>query len=101
MSGFQPVDSRAKRRRRIMRRIDVLLRSGGGRYTRDKIRAAWWGLSTAKDAERFLEQLRERFRTFGLELHPEKTRLVEFGRKAIERRRARGLGKPETFTYLA
>ena len=58
------------------------------------------GFEHRTDAERFLEQLRERFRKFGLELHPEKTRLVEFGRKAIERRRARGLGKPETFTYL-
>ncbi|MGQ0641337.1 MAG: group II intron reverse transcriptase/maturase [Gemmatimonadaceae bacterium] len=58
------------------------------------------GFEYRTDAEQFLEQLRERFRKFGLELHPEKTRLIEFGRKAVERRRARGLGKPETFTYL-
>jgi len=58
------------------------------------------GFEHRADAERFLEHLRERFRKFALELHPEKTRLVEFGRKAVERRRARGLGKPETFTYL-
>ena len=41
-----------------------------------------------------------RFAKFGLELHPDKTRLIEFGRYAAERRQARGLGKPETFTFL-
>src|SRR5664280_544462 len=51
-------------------------------------------------AQRFYADLRERFAKFGLELHPEKTRLIEFGRHAAERRRARGLGKPETFDYL-
>ena len=39
-------------------------------------------------------------RRFGLELHPDKTRLIEFGRYAAERRQARGLGKPETFDFL-
>src|SRR5271170_2544502 len=39
------------------------------------------------------------FRKFGLELHPEKTRLIEFGRYASERRAKRGQGKPETFTF--
>ncbi len=58
------------------------------------------GFEHQADAEQFLTDLRERFRTFGLELHPEKTRLIEFGRLAAERRRARGLGKPETFNYL-
>jgi hypothetical protein len=38
--------------------------------------------------------------TFGLELHPDKTRLIEFGRYAAERRRKRGAGKPETFDFL-
>jgi hypothetical protein len=52
------------------------------------------------DADRFLTALRDRFAKFGLELHPDKTRLIEFGRYAAERRRARGLGKPETFTFL-
>src|SRR5438128_11612567 len=37
---------------------------------------------------------------FGLELHPDKTRLIEFGRHAARRRRARGLGRPETFDFL-
>jgi hypothetical protein len=54
----------------------------------------------AEDAERFLEQLRERLRKFGLELHAEKTRLIEFGRYAAERREKRREGKPETFHFL-
>ncbi|MFP2924314.1 group II intron reverse transcriptase/maturase [Pyxidicoccus sp. 3LG] len=58
------------------------------------------GFQHRTDAEQFLERLRERFRKFSLELHPEKTRLIEFGRMAAERRKARGLGKPETFNYL-
>jgi len=52
------------------------------------------------DAKQFLSDLRERFAKFNLELHPEKTRLIEFGRYAIERRAKRGLGKPETFDFL-
>jgi group II intron reverse transcriptase/maturase len=58
------------------------------------------GFQYREDAERFLEQLRERVRKFGLELHPDKTRLIEFGRYATERRRKRGEGKPETFNFL-
>ena len=57
------------------------------------------GFEHRKVAERFLEQLRERLRGFGLELHPEKTRLIEFGRFAIERRRRNGEGKPETCQF--
>src|SRR6266852_1079423 len=53
------------------------------------------GFQHRNEAERFLEQLRERLGKFGLELHPEKTRLIEFGRYAAERRRERGQGKPE------
>jgi group II intron reverse transcriptase/maturase len=52
------------------------------------------------EAERFLAELRERFARFGLALHPNKTRLIQFGRYAAERRRRRGLGKPETFSFL-
>jgi hypothetical protein len=58
------------------------------------------GFQCQADAERFLEQLRERVRSFGLELHPDKTRLIEFGRYAAERRNKRGEGKPETFSFL-
>jgi RNA-directed DNA polymerase len=58
------------------------------------------GFQHRDQAERFLEQLRERLRKFGLELHPDKTRLLEFGRYAAERRKERGEGKPETFNFL-
>ncbi|MGI9098257.1 MAG: hypothetical protein ACR2H2_07150, partial [Solirubrobacteraceae bacterium] len=51
-------------------------------------------------AERFLADLRERFAKFALELHPEKTRLIEFGRFAARDRERRGLRKPETFEFL-
>jgi hypothetical protein len=57
------------------------------------------GFQYRKDAERFLEQLRERVGKFGLELHPEKTRLIEFGRFAATDRKKRGEGKPETFDF--
>jgi RNA-directed DNA polymerase len=58
------------------------------------------GFEHRHDADRFLSELCERFAKFGLELHPDKTRLIEFGRFAAERRRQRGLGKPETFEFL-
>src|SRR5713101_4285756 len=58
------------------------------------------GFQHRPDAERCLQELRGRFAKFGLELHPDKTRLIEFGRFAAERRAKRGLGKPETFTFL-
>jgi RNA-directed DNA polymerase len=58
------------------------------------------GFEHQGDAKQFLHDLRQRFAKFGLELHPDKTRLIEFGRHAAERRAARGLGKPETFDFL-
>ena len=58
------------------------------------------GFQHRADAERFLRELRGRLGKFGLELHPDKTRLIEFGRFAAERRAKRGLGKPETFDFL-
>lgn len=58
------------------------------------------GFQYREDAEQFLEQLRERLWKFGLELHPDKTRLIEFGRYAADRRKQRGEGKPETFDFL-
>lgn len=58
------------------------------------------GFQHQADAQRFQEALRERLRKFGLELHPDKTRLIEFGRFAAERRQRRGEGKPETFDFL-
>jgi group II intron reverse transcriptase/maturase len=58
------------------------------------------GFEHRVEAERFLAELRERFAKFGLELHPDKTRLIEFGRFAAPDRRQRGGGKPETFNFL-
>jgi RNA-directed DNA polymerase len=58
------------------------------------------GFESRTDAERFLEQFRERLAKFGLELHADKTRLIEFGRNAARNRKQRGEGKPETFTFL-
>lgn len=58
------------------------------------------GFQHRDEAERFLAELRERFAKFGLELHPDKTRLIEFGRFADSNRRGRGGGKPETFDFL-
>ena len=58
------------------------------------------GFQSRKDAERCLEELKERFAKFGLEIHPEKTRLIEFGRFANSNREARGQGPAETFDFL-
>jgi group II intron reverse transcriptase/maturase len=58
------------------------------------------GFEHRAEAERFLEEFRERLAKFGLELHPEKTRLIEFGRYARVNRQARGEGEPESFTFL-
>ncbi len=58
------------------------------------------GFQSEVDAKRFKAELEERFRKFKLELHPEKTRLIEFGPFAADNRRRRGEGKPETFDFL-
>ena len=58
------------------------------------------GFQHKSDAERFWAEMRERFRRFNLELHPDKTRLIEFGRFAAQTRKRRGQGKPETFDFL-
>ena len=58
------------------------------------------GFQHERDAEHFLDAVEERFGGFDLELHPDKTRLIEFGRYAMERRLGRGLGRPETFDFL-
>ena len=58
------------------------------------------GFERADDAQRFLMALRERLEKFSLTLHPDKTRLIEFGRFAATDRTKRGLGKPETFDFL-
>ena len=58
------------------------------------------GFEHEDDARRFLDTMRTRFEAFALSLHPEKTRLIEFGRHAAVKRERRGLGKPETFNFL-
>jgi len=58
------------------------------------------GFEHEQDARRFLDALRQRFGEYALSLHPEKTRLIEFGRFAADNRKRRGLGKPETFNFL-
>ncbi len=58
------------------------------------------GFENLGDAKQFLADLRQRFAKFGLTLHEDKTRLLQFGRFAAERRAGRGLGKPETFDFL-
>jgi len=66
------------------------------RYADDNV----LGFQHRADADRFLEEFRERLRKFGLELHTDKTRRIEFGRFAEVNRKKRGEGKPETFDFL-
>ena len=66
------------------------------RYADDSV----LGFQYRSDAERFWKELSQRLRKFRLELHPEKTRLLEFGPFAAENRARRGQGKPETFDFL-
>jgi RNA-directed DNA polymerase len=76
------------------------------RYCRGDVRLVRYvddivmGFEKREEAEQFQEALRQRLAKFGLELHLEKTRLIEFGRFAREHRRKRGLGKPESFNFL-
>jgi group II intron reverse transcriptase/maturase len=58
------------------------------------------GFEQEHDARRFLDAMRARFEEFKLSVHPDKTRLIEFGRSAAVNRKRRGLGKPSTFTFL-
>jgi group II intron reverse transcriptase/maturase len=58
------------------------------------------GFQYKSEAERFWKELAQRLRKFRLELHPDKTRLVEFGRFAADNRQRRGQGKPEIFGFL-
>jgi len=86
--------------------LDLWAHHGRKRHYRGDVRIVRYaddfvvGFQHRDEAERFLSTLKERLRKFGLELHPEKTRLIEFGRFAAERRQRRGEGKPETFNFL-
>jgi group II intron reverse transcriptase/maturase len=82
----------AQRWRRTQARGDVVV----VRYADDII----VGFQHKSDAERFRAELAERLRQFALELHPDKTRLIEFGPFAAANRQRRGQGKPETFAFL-
>ena len=66
------------------------------RYADDSVE----GFEKKATAQVFLEDLQKRLTKFGLTLHPDKTGLIEFGRYAVERRRKRGQGRPETFDFL-
>jgi hypothetical protein len=72
------------------------LASSAVRYADDNI----IGFQYRSEAERFLRELKERLLKFGLELHPDKARLVEFGQFAEQDRKRRGEGKPDTFDFL-
>ena len=78
--------------RRKVARGDIIV----VRYADDAV----LGFEHKEEAEQFLREVRERLAKFGLELHPEKTRLIEFGRLAAADREKRGAGKPETFDFL-
>ena len=78
--------------RRTQARGDVIV----VRYADDAVA----GFQYESDAERFRAELAERFSKFALELHPDKTRLIEFGPFAASNRERRGQGKPETFDFL-
>src|SRR5213594_917362 len=86
------LDLWAERWRRHEATGDVII----ARYADDFI----VGFEHESDARRFLEAMRERLGKFALSLHSEKNRLIEFGRFAVENRKRRGLGKPETFNFL-
>ena len=58
------------------------------------------GFQYENDARRFRDAMRDRLEEYSLSLHPDKTRLIEFGRFAAAQRVRRGLGKPETFKFL-
>jgi len=82
----------AERWRRLETRGDMIV----VRYGDDLVA----GFEDGSDARRFLDAMRERLGKFALSLHPDKTRLIEFGRFAATDRKRRGLGKPETFAFL-
>ena len=86
--------------------FDLWVKQWRGRHARGDVivvrYADDWvaGFQFRDDAERFQRAVAERLGQFGLKLHPDKTRLIEFGRFARENRRCRGQGKPQTFDFL-
>ena len=86
--------------------FDLWVQQWRSRYARGDVIVARYaddlvvGFQLESDASRFLDEFRKRLRKFALELHPEKTRLLRFGRFAAQNRAERGEGKPETFNFL-
>jgi RNA-directed DNA polymerase len=86
--------------------FDLWVEQWRGRHARGDVIAVRYaddwvaGFQYRDDAERFQRSVSERLATFGLKLHPDKTRLIEFGRFARDNRRRRGQGKPHTFDFL-
>jgi RNA-directed DNA polymerase len=86
--------------------FDLWVEQWRGRHARGDVIAVRYaddwvaGFQHRDDAERFQRAVEERLGQFGLKLHPEKTRLIEFGRFARDNRRRRGQGKPDTFDFL-
>jgi RNA-directed DNA polymerase len=86
--------------------LDWWVQTWRSRHARGDVIIVRWaddfvvGFQNQGDARQFLRDLRERFAKFSLELHADKTRLIEFGRFAATDRAQRGLGKPETFDFL-
>ena len=83
----------------MTRERPVRIREGGGVRFLSATRLVV-GFEHEADARRFWDAMRKRLEEFSLSLHPDKTRLIEFGRYAADRRAQRGLGKPETFKFL-
>jgi group II intron reverse transcriptase/maturase len=86
--------------------FDLWVKQWRGRHARGDMIAVRYaddwiaGFQYRDDAERFWRAVEERLGQFGLKLHPDKTRLIEFGRFARDNRRRRGQGKPQTFDFL-
>ena len=83
----------------MTRERHVRFREGGGVRFLSATRLIV-GFEHESDARRFWDAMRKRLEEFSLSLHPDKTRLIEFGRFAATQRAGRGLGKPETFNFL-
>ena len=83
----------------MRRESHVRFREGGGVRFPSATRLIV-GFQYESEAKRFLSELRERFAAHGLELHPDKTRLIEFGARAESDRKRGGRGQPETFDFL-
>src|SRR5262244_1948554 len=97
--GSSACDRRLEGRSRMRREFHVRF-CEGGRVRFPSATRPIVGFEHGHEAEQFLANLKARLARFGLTLHPDKTRLIEFGRQAIASRRARGLGKPESFDFL-